>query len=495
MNAFEFDGWLCDPRSLTIKTGKQVVRLELKVMTVLYVLAVKSPDVVSRDELMAAAWPGVVVSDGAIYRVITLLRKALNDREKPHKYIESISRVGYRLKVKTTIYGKNLGVLSTKEQQKKTSLTISAKGKNTHPALDESITMIERHVSWRCPILSIQRASKHSQSDFNVEVNLSPNKKVIELKWQILSKEDNELVYAGLHSEPRLTQEPLPTRVAEMVAESITRESLRHRIKQIGENYNPKSLRYWDLINLGDRFVSMQSKQINWQRELLNQAITMAPKVAAGHAAMGKLLSWEVLNGVAKNSKANVSRAKKCTSSALAIDPSDPFVTSSCGLINSRIGNYDLGIQLCRQTLLIAPSAQAKDALATSLCFAGKPDEAIELYLQIFASMPAGQIFHFGKLVLPLVQSGQIERALEYANLSTLYLPGDFFSWALRSNISAQLGNLDGARADLRQAKKLLPSLNLQHLISSTERNYGRTTSQRQGLTSGYKRLLEKVGA
>ena len=49
-----------------------------------------------------------------------------------------------------------------------------------------------------------------------------------------------------------LTQEPLPTRVAEMVAESITRESLRHRIKQIGENYNPKSLRYWDLINLGD---------------------------------------------------------------------------------------------------------------------------------------------------------------------------------------------------------------------------------------------------
>ena len=155
MNAFEFGEWQCDPKSLTIKSKDVVVKLELKVMTVLQILAAKAPNVVSQDELMASAWSGVIVSDGAIYRVIALLRRALNDRVKPHKYIESIPRVGYRLMLKANIHKDEVPQLSPKAQIRRTSLTIISKGNNNHPGLDESITMIERHISWRCPIFSV----------------------------------------------------------------------------------------------------------------------------------------------------------------------------------------------------------------------------------------------------------------------------------------------------------------------------------------------------
>jgi|GEM_PF-1524909 len=491
MNAFEFGEWQCDPKSLTIKSKDVVVKLELKVMTVLQILAAKAPNVVSQDELMTSAWPGVIVSDGAIYRVIALLRRALNDRVKPHKYIESIPRVGYRLMLKANIHKDEVPQLSPKAQIRRTSLTIIAKGKNNHSGLDESITMIERHISWRCPIFSIHRSSTKTKGDFHVEISLSKNEQTIELQWQILSKENDEVVYSGAHLETRISKEPLPPRVAELVAESITRKTLLHRRKQIGEIIEVNSLTYWDLILLGDRFVSMLPTKIALKRDVLKRAITIAPDIAVAHAALGKLLSWEVINGVATNTRKNINLAIEYAAKAIDIDPDAPYVTSSCGLINSRIGRYKLGIELCRKTLPTAPSAQAKDALAMSLSFAGEPEEALELYLQVFASTPAGQVFNHGKMVVPALQSGQIEQALEYVDLAIAYFPGDYFAWLLRCNISAQLGNLDGAKADLLQAQKLLPTLNLESLITSIERNYGRTEKQRQYLTSGYLRLLQ----
>jgi len=233
MNAFEFGEWQCDPKSLTIKSKDVVVKLELKVMTVLQILAAKAPNVVSQDELMASAWPGVIVSDGAIYRVIALLRRALNDRVKPHKYIESIPRVGYRLMLKANIHKDEVPQLSPKAQIRRTSLTIISKGKNNHPGLDESITMIERHISWRCPIFSIHRSSTKTKGDFHVEISLSKNEQTIELQWQILSKENDEVIYTGAHHETRQSREPLSPSVAELVAESITKQSLLHRGKQI----------------------------------------------------------------------------------------------------------------------------------------------------------------------------------------------------------------------------------------------------------------------
>ena len=494
MNAFEFGEWQCDPKYLTIKSKDVVVKLELKVMTVLQILAAKAPNVVSQDELMASAWPGVIVSDGAIYRVIALLRRALNDRVKPHKYIESIPRVGYRLMLKANIHKDEVPQLSPKAQIRRTSLTIISKGKNNHPGLDESITMIERHISWRCPIFSIHRSSTKTKGDFHVEISLSKNEQTIELQWQILSKENDEVIYTGAHHETRQSREPLSPSVAELVAESITKQSLLHRGKQIEAVTDPSHLNYWDLINFGDRFVSMSTEQINLRREFLKYAVAKAPSIAVGHAALGKLLSWEVINGVAESAKQNVNLAIECAARAIDIDPNSPYVTSSCGLINSRMGKHARGIELCRQTLSAAPSAQAKDALAMSLSFAGQPEEAIELYLQVLASTPSGQIFNHGKIVVPALQSGQLERAREYVDLAIAYFPGDYFAWLLRCNISAQLGNLDGAKEDLLQARKLLPTLNLENLIASIERNYGRTENQRQYLTSGYLRLLQDSG-
>jgi hypothetical protein len=64
---------------------------------VLAVLARHAGRVVSKDDLTAAVWPGVFVSDSVLTRAIAGLRRALDDDAQRPRFIETIAKRGYRL--------------------------------------------------------------------------------------------------------------------------------------------------------------------------------------------------------------------------------------------------------------------------------------------------------------------------------------------------------------------------------------------------------------
>lgn len=90
--------WIADPATNELRRGAEAVRLEPRAMDVLVALARRAGTVVSREELLAAAWPGMVVGDEALTQSITKLRRALGDNPRAPEYIETISKRGYRLR-------------------------------------------------------------------------------------------------------------------------------------------------------------------------------------------------------------------------------------------------------------------------------------------------------------------------------------------------------------------------------------------------------------
>ena len=86
-----------DPTTNELARGGEVVRIEPKAMEVLLALAQRAGQAVSREELLAAVWPGVVVGDEALTQSIIKLRRALGDNPRSPSYIETISKRGYRL--------------------------------------------------------------------------------------------------------------------------------------------------------------------------------------------------------------------------------------------------------------------------------------------------------------------------------------------------------------------------------------------------------------
>lgn len=89
--------WQVDGRANEIWRGADKVRLEPKAMQVLCFLAGRPGTVVSREELEAAAWPRMVVTSDAVTGAIIKLRKALGDDARHPRYIETVSKSGYRL--------------------------------------------------------------------------------------------------------------------------------------------------------------------------------------------------------------------------------------------------------------------------------------------------------------------------------------------------------------------------------------------------------------
>ncbi|MFC3067730.1 winged helix-turn-helix domain-containing protein [Phenylobacterium soli] len=83
-------------RRVTHPDGRQQI-LQPRVMQVLVALARAEGEILSRDELLATCWPGMVVGEDALNRVIGQLRKLCDHLTGGELRIETITKVGYRL--------------------------------------------------------------------------------------------------------------------------------------------------------------------------------------------------------------------------------------------------------------------------------------------------------------------------------------------------------------------------------------------------------------
>jgi DNA-binding winged helix-turn-helix (wHTH) protein len=89
--------WVACSDSDTLKTDGANRKVERRAMEALVVLAERAGEVVKKDELIAAVWGRVAVSDHSVAMVVSQLRRALNDDARAPRYIETITKRGYRL--------------------------------------------------------------------------------------------------------------------------------------------------------------------------------------------------------------------------------------------------------------------------------------------------------------------------------------------------------------------------------------------------------------
>lgn len=89
--------WQLDCSNSQLCSDEHTVPLKPKVLAALTLLCAHANTIVTHDMLMAHLWPKQIVSDSSLYQVIAQLRKALGDTTDPRRYIERISKQGYRL--------------------------------------------------------------------------------------------------------------------------------------------------------------------------------------------------------------------------------------------------------------------------------------------------------------------------------------------------------------------------------------------------------------
>jgi DNA-binding winged helix-turn-helix (wHTH) protein len=84
------------PRGCLLSDGREIA-LRPQTFAVLTRLVQRSGEVVSREELLEAAWPGLVVADDTLTQSIDELRRALGDAES--RLITTVPGQGYRIDI------------------------------------------------------------------------------------------------------------------------------------------------------------------------------------------------------------------------------------------------------------------------------------------------------------------------------------------------------------------------------------------------------------
>ena len=98
---WKFAGAEFDEASWSLRIDGQAVALEGKPLEVLHELLLRAGEVVTKDEILDAVWPGLTVVEGSLATAVSKLRKALGEGRE--QIIETVPRVGYKLACAATI--------------------------------------------------------------------------------------------------------------------------------------------------------------------------------------------------------------------------------------------------------------------------------------------------------------------------------------------------------------------------------------------------------
>jgi DNA-binding winged helix-turn-helix (wHTH) protein len=90
-----FDPFELNVTERSLKKADNVIPLGGRAFDILLALVDRAGEVVSKDELIAKAWPDVTVEEGSLRVHLSMLRKALADGEFGRRYIENVKGRGY----------------------------------------------------------------------------------------------------------------------------------------------------------------------------------------------------------------------------------------------------------------------------------------------------------------------------------------------------------------------------------------------------------------
>ena len=93
---YEFGEFRLEPAERRLLRGGQPIPLTPKAFDTLLLLVQRNGHLVEKEEFIKEVWEGQFVGDDSLARNIAVLRKVLGDGARDHKYIETVSKRGYR---------------------------------------------------------------------------------------------------------------------------------------------------------------------------------------------------------------------------------------------------------------------------------------------------------------------------------------------------------------------------------------------------------------
>jgi TolB-like protein len=450
---------------------------------------------VTKQELLETAWPGVVVEENNLSVQISALRKVLGART-----IATVAGRGFRFAAEVVD-----STLASDASPPDRGKTVSPGSISLHvdkPAIavlpfsmlseDPAMALLcEGLVADVTALLArvpgfwlISRASSSVFRDrandlsgvaqqlgvrYMVEGTLRAHGETLRVSTQLSDATSGHILWNGEFTSSRGDAEDLHAGIARGVISQLQPELIRAEIGHI-ERQRPDNLTAWAHYHRAiDEIASngWSESSLKAARSHLSDALGVDPSFGLAHAYYALLTVLGFNLGLLSPWKGIEGDIRASIDEALRLDGRSAEVLGFAGCALSDLGSHDRAIEILRDALDIDPSnAQASVALGAALVQSGSLDTGVGLMRLGMQISPRDRRLAFWGwgLAVHLLHGERVEEALSEARISQQRDPRFYLARILEAGAQARLGHMVQARAALHRARQLRPGLTLNEI-------------------------------
>ena len=437
--------------------------------------------VVSKNELMALVWPGVVVEENNLTVQVSALRKLLGTDA-----ITTVPGRGYRLTlpVAVTATAAASGAASSTPSAERPSIAVlpfdvrgddAALGFLADGLVEDVIAQLARVAGF----LVISRSSSFefrrrtgSLSDiaqqlgvrYLVEGSVRQVGTLLRVSTQLVDAATARLLWSGQLQSERQSAGDLQADIVRGIIAELEPELTRAEITLIRRRH-PDNVDAWGHYLSAVGALSLQgwtAAALAQAREEFGRASAIDPgfALAVAHGALVSALGLST--GLLPEKPAAVLATRQAIEQALALDDGNSQVLGFAGCALCDLGDRERGLEILQQALAIDPSnAQAHVALGASLALQGQFEAGIAAMRHGMRLSPRDRRLGFWGWAMSgfLLHIDRVDEALTEAQASARRDPRLHLSRVIEAAALQSLKRPDAARLALDAARRLRPAL------------------------------------
>jgi TolB-like protein/DNA-binding winged helix-turn-helix (wHTH) protein len=532
-----FEGFVLDLSERVLRREGRDIELRPKSFDVLACLARHPGRVVTKDELMAQVWPGLVVTDDSLTRCVSDIRAALGDASQ--RLIKTVPRRGYVLAVPTPstpfarppwrwngplaaalvvvvlVVAAVWYAAGPRGEASALSIIVMPLGsRNGDPAQDylaeavtEEITVdlsripgsfvIGRSTADGYRGVDARRIARDLGVRYVLEGGLYRVGDSVHLHLQLVEAPSGRTVWAERFDGELRDLAALHRRVTGTVAQALQlrmleAESERSQLRPAADaQAQDLALRAWSLLR------RRTPEAIASARELLQQAVAREPSSAFAWALLADSYCTDVGGRTPNVARAGATRAEwlrrgeQASARAYALDPNHPNVIGARAWVLALQGRAEEALPLIDTHLQI----NRNDAVAWfRLCYAlvtlGRAEEGIGACAKASALSPrdASRAGFYVVTAAAHLHLGHDADALAWARKSAAVEPNFPIPHAWAASAAANLGDLETAQAALAEFRRLRPDYTITSFRDERLCSNGTCERQRERFYAGLRR-------
>src|SRR5262245_31157845 len=416
--------------------GAEIIRLTNKAVAVLCYLAERGGQLVTKDELFAAVWPAVVVSDSALVACIGELRRALGDTRRAPQFIETVHGRGYRFLAPvslsappvsgSTFQAASFPPSSLPLPDKPSIIVLPFVNLSGDPRQDyfsdgltevltgdlsqiASLFVIARHsaFTYKGKAVKVQDVGREMGVRYVLEGGVLKAEGTVRITAQLIDATTGYHLWAERYDRPFkdifALQDEIVQKIVTTLRLQLTLQEQGYIVRKRTDN-----LEAYDYFLRGIEPVFRATPATNAQaRQMFEKAIALDPQYAEAYAWLSSTYYFEW--AFFWNADPQIlERALALAQQAVALDDSLPRAHSALGYVYAEKQQYAQAVAEGERAIALDPNhADSYTMQAHNLNLAGRPEEALRMVEQAIRLNPHYPPFYLVILVAAYYFTGR----------------------------------------------------------------------------------------